>query len=203
MDESTRTPESVITVRGTSDKADAPWEELLARAAQGDSLAFARLYDESSSLVYALVLRILRNEADAEEVTLDVYTQIWRNSGGYRRDRGSARAWMTTLARSRAIDRVRSGAWSGNSESLDSVAELQAVGLSPEQSSSAVEQRRRVLTALDKLSPEQKQAIVLAYYSGFSQSELAVKLGEPLGTVKTRIRLGLIKLRTHFEGQAR
>jgi RNA polymerase sigma-70 factor (ECF subfamily) len=174
--------------------------------AAGDQSALATLYDTTSRLVFGLVLRILTDRATAEEVLLDIYTQVWRQAGAYDNKRGAPLAWLMTIARSRAIDRLRSGRHEQQSkEPLDSVGELSANTENPEEATAISERRTLVRSALESLSPEQREVIELAYYSGLSHSEIAARLGQPLGTVKTRTRLGMIKLREvlrPLEGQA-
>jgi RNA polymerase sigma-70 factor (ECF subfamily) len=175
---------------------DQQWEALIASVASGDQVALARLYDVSSRLVYGLVLRIVGNAASAEEVLLDVYTQVWRQAARYDSKRGSVLAWLMTIARSRAIDRLRSCRQEGQCESpLDLASAEQSELASPEENSLLSERQRLVRSAIAALSPEQREVIELAYYSGLSHSEIAAKLGQPLGTVKTRTRLAMIKLR--------
>jgi len=175
---------------------DAAWVELIERAAVGEQEALARLYDESCQTVYSLALRILGNTADAEEVTLDVYTQVWRDAGKFDRHRGTALAWLATLARSRSIDRLRSGATrKTREEPLLTDNDFPDTAARPEEANAAGQRRRLVEAALGALAPEQREAIELAYFFGFSHTELAAKLGQPLGTIKTRIRLGMMKLR--------
>ena len=172
------------------------WTECVQRVAQGDAEALAVLYDGTSGLVYSLALRILGDAADAEEVTLDVYTQVWKSGKAFDIRRGNAIAWLTMLARSRAIDRLRSGAHRKQREELFAgLPEIAASSASPEQASVWSEQRRQVRAALEELPPEQRELIELAFFSGFSHSELAARMGQPLGTVKTRIRVGMMKLR--------
>lgn len=176
------------------------WRQCLERAATGDEQAFAGLYDESSGLVHSVALRILGNAADAEEVTLEVYTHVWRSAGDFDAGRGSVCGWLAMLARSRAIDRLRSGATRRASErELPEAFAIVDPGILPDEAGSASERRRFIQAALGSLSAEQRQAIELAYFSGLSHSELAAKLGQPLGTVKTRIRLAMMKLRELLE----
>jgi RNA polymerase sigma-70 factor (ECF subfamily) len=164
--------------------------------ADRDADALAGLYDESSSLIYSLVYRILGNVADAEEVTLDVYTQVWQNAEKFDESRGSVASWLVTLARSRAIDRLRSrAARQTREEPLAPAREFRDVAALPEEAGMLSQERRFVRAALESLSPEQREAIELAYFSGLSHSELAARLNQPLGTIKTRIRLGMMKLR--------
>jgi RNA polymerase sigma-70 factor (ECF subfamily) len=187
-------------VRTTSTDRDALWNSYVQRAATGDQQAFASLYDESSHLVYSIALRILGNEADAEEVTTDVYTQVWRTAGKFTQERGSVNAWLIMLARSRAIDRYRSRNRMKAEEPVDAMLDVAAAGPDPEQVSVWLEHGDRIRAALQVLSPEQRKAIELAYFSGYTQSELAEHLGEPLGTIKTRIRLGMMKLKDQLAG---
>ena len=169
---------------------------LIRRMAEGDQAALAELYDATSRLIYGLALRVLDDVSAAEEVLLDVYTQAWRQATAYDGTRGTPLAWLTTIGRTRAIDRLRSG-WQDRSrkESLETLTHAIAEGASPEDSSVDAERQQFVRRALATLSQEQRQVIELAYYSGLSHSEIAAKLNQPLGTVKTRTRLGMIKLR--------
>ena len=178
---------------------------LLARIAVGDQSALAELYDVSSAKVFGLAMKILGDHAAAEETTLDVYTQVWRRISTYDAERGTPGGWLMTLTKSRAIDRFRSSYLErGRHVPLEQAAELPGHEDTPEQYSAGLERQRFVQDALASLSVEQRQAIALAYYWGLSQSEIADHLKLPLGTVKTRMRLGMIKLREvlapHGEG---
>lgn len=166
------------------------------KIAQGDQAALAALYDSTNRLAYGLILRVLGDASSAEEVLLDVYTQIWRQAANYDTSRGGPMAWLMTIARSRAIDRLRSG-WQDRQrkEPLDMLNDRETEAASPEEATVASERQKFVRTALRTLSPEQREVIELAYYGGLSHSEIAVKLNQPLGTVKTRTRLGMMKLR--------
>jgi RNA polymerase sigma-70 factor (ECF subfamily) len=180
----------------TTKAQEQEWVQLIALTAQGDQAALAAFYDRTSPQVFGLVLRILNNREAAEEVTLDVYTQVWRQAHTYDSTRGTPGAWLMMLARTRAIDRFRAGAAEhGRLESLDAAALFASDDDTPEQDVEGRERRRYVRQALSVLTAEQQQAIALAYFYGLSQSEIAEKLQVPLGTVKTRIRLGMIKLR--------
>jgi RNA polymerase sigma-70 factor (ECF subfamily) len=169
---------------------------LVERVATGDQSALAALYDATNRFIYSLVLRVLGDMSSAEEVLIDVYTQVWRQAASYDANRGAPLAWMATIARSRAIDRLRSG-WQDQyrKESLDILGDAPANAANPEESAAASERQRFVREALNLLTPEQRLVIELAYYSGLSHSEIAEKLNQPLGTIKTRTRLGMIKLR--------
>jgi RNA polymerase sigma-70 factor, ECF subfamily len=175
---------------------DQDWATLIKRVADGDQSALTLLYDATSRRVFGLVLRVVTDRSTAEEVLLDVYTQVWRQASTYDAKRGAPLAWMMTIARTRGIDRLRSGKHEHqNKESLDAIGEVTATTASPEADTVSSERRQLVRTALDSLSVEQREVIELAYYSGLSHSEIALQLGQPLGTVKTRTRLGLMKLR--------
>lgn len=169
---------------------------LVQRIAKSDQSALATLYDTTNRLTYGLILRVLGDASTAEEVLLDVYTQVWRQAANYDTGRGSPLAWITTIARTRAIDRLRSG-WQDKQrkEPLDLLNDREATAANPEEASLNSERQRFVRTALGSLTPEQREVIELAYYGGLSHSEIAAKLNQPLGTVKTRTRLGMIKLR--------
>lgn len=172
------------------------WAALLEKAATGDQHAFASLYDETSSLVYSLSMRMLSNVEDAEEVTLDVYNQAWRIAKTFDPMRGTVTAWLMTMTRTRALDKIRARA--SRQKNVDPMPvhfDAPSGDDSPEDQSATAEQRRIVMQALAQLPEEQRHALELAYFQGMSHSELAQALGEPLGTVKTRIRLGMIKLR--------
>jgi RNA polymerase sigma-70 factor (ECF subfamily) len=172
------------------------WIGLIAKTAQGDQAAFGALYDQSSPQVYGLILRIVANTHTAEEVMLDVFTQVWKQAHTYDRQRGTAAGWLMTLARTRAIDRIRAGRTEHATFAPMEEAEwLPSNQATPETQSSQGEQRRIVLRALEALSAEQRQPILMAYFGGYTQSEIAERLGIPLGTIKTRMRLGMIKLR--------
>ena len=175
---------------------DQDWAALIGRVAEGDQSALTTLYDATSRLVFGLILRVVVDRSTAEEVLLDVYTQVWRQASTYDIKRGAPLAWLMTIARTRSIDRLRSGKHEHqNRESLDAIGEITSSTASPEADSVTAERRQRVRAALDTLSAEQREVIELAYYAGLSHSEIALKLGQPLGTVKTRTRLGMMKLR--------
>ena len=170
------------------------WTGYVRRIAAADQAALADLYDASNRLIYGMALRILGNPADAEEVTLDIYTQVWRSASTFDERRGSVVAWLTAMARSRAIDRLRSATSRSRREAPLLDLNTPAAAQAPVQPGIAHE----VQAALQMLAPEQREAIELAYWHGYSHSELAARLGQPLGTVKTRIRMGMMKLRSQL-----
>ncbi len=173
-----------------------PLRATMLQVAGGDERALSRIYDATSSRVYGLALHILRDAEAAEEATLDAYTQVWRSAASYDAGRGSVIAWILTLARTRSIDLLRSRMRRMDVEaSLDSVVDLPDPGPSPEETSVDILNSRKLRVALSALSREQRTAIEAAYFGGLSHSEVALALGQPLGTVKTRIRDGLTTLR--------
>jgi RNA polymerase sigma-70 factor (ECF subfamily) len=166
--------------------------------AKGDENALATFYDLTRRQVYGLSVRILGDRALAEEVTLDVYLQVWRTAASYSAQRGSPLAWLMTLTRSRAIDRRRQFK---PEVQLDEHHHSQAenapqMTASGEETAVEAERACRVREALAELTPEQRQVLELAYFRGLSHSEIAECTGLPLGTVKTRIRGGIARLHT-------
>jgi RNA polymerase sigma-70 factor, ECF subfamily len=180
----------------TAESHEERWDVLVGRMAQGDQSALARFYDATAPAVHALVGRIVRDAAIAEEVTGDVFFQAWQQAGRYDADRGAPLAWLLAMARTRAIDRIRVGvAARVPHEPVEEAHGIACARPGPEDSYSTDEWRRRVVAALALLPAEQREAVELAYYEGLSHSEVAARLDQPLGTVKTRIRLGMSKLR--------
>lgn len=171
------------------------WAALIGRVAEGDQDALTTLYDATNRFVYGLLLRMLGNAATAEEVLLDVYVQLWKQAARYDKQRGNPRAWLVTMARSRAIDRMRAeGQAAQRGAQLEEAATI-AVTHDAEWMATNAEMQRLVCTALEALSQEQREVIELAFYAGLTHSEMATRLKQPIGTVKTRVRRGMIKLR--------
>lgn len=169
--------------------------ELLSASAGGDAEAFAELYDATSHRVYGVIMRVLRSPDHAVEVTQEVYVEVWRQAGRYQSSRGSVFGWMTTMAHRRAVDRVRSVS---SDAARDDRYAHQSAAPEVDRVWEGVEQGLdvdRVRRALQSLSALQREAIQLSYFGGYSQAQIADRLALPLGTVKTRIRDGLIKLR--------
>lgn len=175
--------------------AAASLENLLSAAARGDEQAFARLYDLTSSRVYGMVLRVLRDAAQAAEVTQDIYLEVWRQSARFDSNKGAVLPWLLMIAHRRAVDRVRSAqsavvrddkyAVLTEERPYDSVSEQVQTSLDAQ----------RVRKVLGDLTPAQREAVSLAYFGGYTHIEVAELLKIPLGTVKTRIRDGLIRMR--------
>ncbi|MGD0296186.1 MAG: sigma-70 family RNA polymerase sigma factor [Bryobacteraceae bacterium] len=175
---------------------EAAWGNYVRRCASRDESALAALYDESSQLAYTIALRILQDEADASEVVLDVYKQVWDAAGRFDEQRGSAAAWIVILARSRAMDRRRfRAARSRTTVQVQELHDMRSSEASPETLAIASQSSREMKRALEAVPTEQREALELAFYGGMTHSEIADRLGEPLGTVKTRIRLAVIRLR--------
>lgn len=174
---------------------------LLQAIAGGEEIALSQLYDRYRLILFGLLVRILRSQSEAEEVLQEVFIQVWQRAGDFDEARGKPFTWLVTLARSRAIDRLRA---LGARER----ATHEAVRNIPEVWSDAVtdairaERGQIVRTALSRLPEEQRRALFLAYFEGLSQSEISARLATPLGTVKTRVRSGLIKLRELLERQS-
>jgi RNA polymerase sigma-70 factor, ECF subfamily len=169
--------------------------KLLVQIAAGNHHAVAELYDATSAVVFGLALRILQARDAAEDVIVEVYSQVWTQAATYDAQRGTPLAWILTITRSRAIDVLRSQKRARAEEPMEAVGDLPAATPNPEEQSVALERHYLVKQALENLTTEQRQVIELAYFSGLSHSEIAVRLGQPLGTVKTRVRLGMLRLR--------
>jgi RNA polymerase sigma-70 factor (ECF subfamily) len=176
---------------------------LLARIAAGDRDAFARFYDLMAATAFGLIRRIVRDPAAAEDVLQEVFLQVWHEASRYDRGRGSPEAWVVMRARTRAIDRLRSMRRRDRTFGVpltESVAGQEAAGEA--NPGVAAEGRRVVEGALGALPVPQRRVIELAFFEGLTQTEIARRLGEPLGTVKTRSRLGLERLRSLLERKA-
>jgi RNA polymerase sigma-70 factor (ECF subfamily) len=171
---------------------------LIKKIAQQDQTALAELYDRYARLIYAVVMKSLNSIEEAEEVVLDVFSQVWRIAERYDVAKGRVDVWLLMLTRSRVLDRLRVLQRSSKTASASvAAAQIQSAqsSVDPVEDALISERRSQVLAALGSLPEEQRQVIELAYYKGLSQSKIAAQLGISLGTVKTRTRLGLSKLR--------
>ena len=169
--------------------------ELLATSARGDADAFAQLYDATSKRIYGVIMRVLRSPDHAAEVTQEVYVEVWRQAARYDGRRGSVFGWMTTMAHRRAVDRVRSVT---SDTARDDRYAYESASREVDEVWEGVEQTldvERVRRAMISLSELQREAILLSYFGGYTHAQTAELLDVPLGTVKTRIRDGLIRLR--------
>lgn len=168
--------------------------ELLHAVARGDEDALARLYDQYRVILFSVLLRILKSREEAEDVLQEVFLQVWRRARDFDQARGKPFTWLVTLARSRAIDRIRQ--LGARQRLADSAAQIPSDAVSDAVAETLhSEQREIVQRALATLPEEQRHTLNLAYFDGLTQSEIAEQLGTPLGTVKTRMRSGMIKLR--------
>jgi RNA polymerase sigma factor (sigma-70 family) len=169
-------------------------EALVALVARGDEDALAELYDRIGRVAYGLALRVLRDERHAEDAVQEAFLQVWRSAATFRAERAKASTWILTLVHRRAVDLVRRE----ERRQADPLTDDSPAGVAPEETEEAAWlrfERERVQAALKQLPDVQREALELAYYGGFSQSELAERLGVPLGTIKSRMFAGLARLR--------
>ena len=187
----------------SANTAVSPDATLVRRLLQQDVSAFEQLYDRHSRAVYGLILRILQQAGTAEEVVQDVFLQLWRNAEHYDESRGPFLPWLLTLARNRALDTLRLKS-ERQRRREDQTEELPPVVTAPEFEKQLDEKRRaeKVRALIGALQPQQKRAIELAYFEGLSHSEIAEKMREPLGTVKSWIRNGLLRLKEELQATA-
>jgi RNA polymerase sigma-70 factor (ECF subfamily) len=172
---------------------EAEWAVLVQSIASGDERALRALYERTNRIVFTLVVRITNSRDAAEEVTLDVFHDVWRRARTYDPANGTVVGWIMNQARSRAIDRLR---FEQRKKRMSRPADVPASAAGdPRDEIDVLEQGRVLRDALVVLTSDERQAIEIAYFSGLTYAEVAARLGEPLGTVKTRIRSGLEKLR--------
>jgi RNA polymerase sigma-70 factor, ECF subfamily len=186
----------LVTISPRDDDAASLDAALVRLLLQNDVSAFEKLYDKYSRVVYSLVLRIVQQSGPAEEVVQDVFLQLWRNSAQYDSARGPFVPWLLTLARNRALDTLRLK--SERQRRLENqTEELYSVVVAPQYEKELDAKRRAesVRSLIAELNPQQKRAIELAYFQGLSHTEIAAAMNEPLGTVKSWIRNGLIRLK--------
>jgi RNA polymerase sigma-70 factor, ECF subfamily len=169
---------------------------LLSQIARNDEQAMAELYDRTRHIVYGLVLRMLRERTAAEDTTQEIYMLIWRKAEMFDPARGSAMGWIVTLSRNRALDKMRSSkAILGQENSSERLDAFHSPDPDPEQTSAVSERAQLVHRSLALLPPDQRRVLEMAFFDGLSQSEIASRTALPLGTVKTRIRIGMRRLR--------
>jgi RNA polymerase sigma-70 factor (ECF subfamily) len=169
--------------------------ELIARSSRGDETAFAELYDATSARAYGMALRVVRNPAHAEEVVQEAYLDAWRTSSRFDPARGSAMGWLITIVHRKAVDRVRSAEAASN---RDATYHRESQAVDHDQTAEAAHsslEAQRVRGAVATLTEVQREALELAYFGGYTHTEVATMLDVPVGTAKTRIRDGLIRLR--------
>ncbi|MBV8278290.1 MAG: sigma-70 family RNA polymerase sigma factor [Verrucomicrobia bacterium] len=175
--------------------------DLVRRIAQGDQVAFALFYDRFSPVLYGMAFRMMNNRGDAEDVLQESMAYIWRKAHAFDSSRRSAFAWVTMIVRNKAIDKLRARR---RGERLQERVKGSSDLSSDRDDTSALEplfreQRGRVRSALSQISPDQREALELSYFSGLTHEEIAAQLGTPLGTVKARIRRGVLRLRQLFQ----
>ncbi|MEO6182897.1 MAG: sigma-70 family RNA polymerase sigma factor [Verrucomicrobiota bacterium] len=176
--------------------------ELLGQIAQGDRAAFSRCYDRYSGILFSIVVKVLNDPKEAEDVLQEVFLQIWDKASLYKRELGAPFSWFATMARHKAIDRLRSA--QRRFRLLDEVKEETAILMKAaahfKSDAESHETSRLVRSAVMTLPNDQRQAIELAFFGGMTQNEISESLGQPIGTVKARIRRGMMKLRDVLEG---
>ena len=172
-----------------------PLVGLIRATGLGDEAAFERLFNEVGSWVFGIVLRVVRDRGQSEEVSQEVFLELWRTAARFDPDKGSARAWVMTMAHRRAVDRVRSAQASTDRDAADASRSFERPHDAVVEEVSIQLNRERVRRPLAELTEEQREAISLAYFKGYTQNEVATALEIPRGTAKTRLRDGLIRLR--------
>lgn len=170
-------------------------DDLLARIAQGDQGAFAELYDNMAPRVLGLVKRLLRDHAQSEEVTQEIFLEIWQTATRYDPSKGGAASWILTMTHRRAVDRVRASQSSRDRDTKIGIRDFETEYDNVSETVQTRLEHERVEKAMSRLTELQRQAVTLAYYGGLSHSEVAAQLSVPIGTIKTRVRDGLIRLR--------
>jgi RNA polymerase sigma-70 factor (ECF subfamily) len=175
---------------------------LIQQVAKQDREAFSQLYDRSSALVFSLAMRMLKVRSDAEDLLQEVFVQVWRQASNYSAERGSPEAWIVNIARSRAIDKIRSIRRMEKSFVLTDDPARAESGDNVESSAAESEVKLTMNSALTNIPEAQRKVLELAYFDGLSQTEIAARLSEPLGTIKTRMRTGIQRLRDILRTQA-
>jgi RNA polymerase sigma-70 factor, ECF subfamily len=180
---------------GLDDIVPVSLNDLLGLVATGDQVAFGELYDQVAGRVLGLVRRLLKDHAQSEEVTQEIFLEVWQNAQRYDPTKGSATTWILTMAHRRAVDRIRSSQSTRNRDTKIGLRDMETEYDSVSESVEIRVEHERVGEALRRLTELQRQAVTLAYYGGYSHSEVAEMLKVPIGTVKTRLRDGMIRLR--------
>jgi RNA polymerase sigma-70 factor (ECF subfamily) len=173
-------------------------ETLIRLIAQSHEQALAQLYDRYNRLIFSLALAIVNDRGTAEEITLDVFLRVWQKASTYRAEQAKVTTWLTHIARHHSIDVLRRRAARLDQSALhweDAISNIESSQPDPQESAELSLRRERIQTALAQLPDEQKQALILAYFGGYTQSQIAELLRQPLGTIKTRLRLAMHKLR--------
>ncbi|MBT3555151.1 MAG: sigma-70 family RNA polymerase sigma factor [Chloroflexi bacterium] len=177
--------------------------ELLAKISEKDRQALAELYDRYGRRVFALAVRMLNDPVGSEEVTQDVFMSVWRRGASYTSKKGKFTTWLFSIAHNRTIDELRKRKRDRSRENtdIDDHLNIQSSDISPADAAVAQSEYLQIRAAMEKLPVEQKHVVDLSYFKGLTQTEIAMKTGQPLGTVKTRMRLALKKLRTALSAE--
>ena len=189
-------------MKSSTDYARYDDEKLISLITQQQEGALAQLYDRYNRLVFSLALAIINDRAVAEEITLDVFMRVWQKAGTYHPEQAKVSTWLTHIARHHAIDVLRRQSVRADQYAVEweeASSKEEASENNPQESTEFAQQRERVRAAMDQLPEEQKQALKLAYFNGYTQSEIADLLKQPLGTIKTRLRLAMQKLRDFLQ----
>ncbi|MEO6689078.1 MAG: sigma-70 family RNA polymerase sigma factor [Dokdonella sp.] len=176
-----------------------PLRDLLVAVAGGDSAAFENLYRSTSAKLFGICLRVVKQRSEAEDVLQDVYTTIWRKANQYDAARASAITWLAMMARNKAIDRVRASGIERNSAPLDLAEELHDQSPGAQAIAETSDENKRLNACLDELEVQRRNLIRVAFFEGATYEELAARSGSPLGTVKSWIRRGLLRLKACLE----
>jgi RNA polymerase sigma-70 factor, ECF subfamily len=181
-------------------------EKLISLIAQAHEQALTQLYDRYHRLVFSLALAIVNDRETAEEVTLDVFMRVWQKAGTYRAEQAKVSTWLTHIARHHAIDILRRRAARLDQSAIhweDAISKLESSYPDPQESAEVSLRREHIHAALNQLPAEQRQALLLAYFGGYTQSQIAELLAQPLGTIKTRLRLAMQKVREFLNKENR
>jgi RNA polymerase sigma-70 factor (ECF subfamily) len=174
-------------------------EALLRLISDGHAKALGELYDRYGRLIYSIAIRIVGEQGAAEEITLDIFTKVWDKADSYRPDRGAVRTWLSGMTRNRAIDNLRREKVRQNTQRklwVEKTSSTITIDRGPESKVDLSMRKERLRSAISRLSEDQQEVLALAYFQGYTQSKIAQHLDLPLGTVKTRIRSAIIKLRS-------
>jgi RNA polymerase sigma-70 factor (ECF subfamily) len=194
LDQAPATLGDVLYAKSQAVVPEQEWAELVRSIASGDQLALHALYERAHRLVFTLMMRLTSNRETAEELTVDVFHDVWRHAARYDAATGTVLAWIMNQARSRAIDRLRFDGRQKRGQGATACIDDEVVA-DPHDVAMFIEQRQSLLNALTTLTSAERQAIEITFFEGLTYAEAAERLNEPLGTIKTRIRSGLYKLR--------
>jgi RNA polymerase sigma-70 factor (ECF subfamily) len=194
---------SVVPLQVSTAEAQSPRDDdtpLLGRVARGDSRALKTLYDRHAGRALGLALRILSAQGEAEEIVQETFLEVWRRARDYDAARGSAAAWIATIARTRAIDRLRARSAASRTRRALAAEPAREAAPTPLEDVEQRAARERIAAAMATLPDEQRKPIELAFFEGLSYPEIAERTDAPLGTIKTRVRLGMEKLAAQLKG---